>query len=139
GAGVLATGLFVEHYQKHNVVWNGENGQTICLQSELPYDPPDQASYQHDGILGWAAYKVSERVRRHDLWGAGSYVYFNANPAIHASHAFEVPVTPNVRMRSLLTVNLGAGTIDHVVNDTGDAVSTAAIGVPSCVVDYPER
>jgi hypothetical protein len=39
----------------------------------------------------------------------------------------------------LLTVNLGGGTIDHVVNETGDPVTSAAIGVPSHVVRYPDR
>ena len=32
---------------------------------------------------------------------------------------FEVPVTPGVQLHDLLTVQLGAGTLDHVVNDTG--------------------
>jgi hypothetical protein len=137
GDNVTATGLFVEHYQKYNVIWNGERGKTIFFQNELPYDPPDQAAYQHDGILGWAAYKVSDRVKTHEAWGAGSYVFFNVNPAIHAAHGFEVPVTPGVRMHDLLTVNLSAGTIDHVINDTGAPVTTAAIGVPSFVTEFP--
>jgi hypothetical protein len=137
GDNVTATGLFVEHYQKYNVIWNGENGKTIFFQNELPYDPPDQAAYQHDGVLGWAAYKVSDRVETHELWGGGSYVFFNVNPTIHATRGFEVPVTPGVRMHNLLTVNLSAGTIDHVVNDTGAPVTTEAIGVPSYVVGFP--
>ena len=37
-----------------------------------------------------------------------------------------MPVTPGVRMHDLLTVNLDAGTIDHVINDTGAPVTTAA-------------
>jgi hypothetical protein len=139
GDNVTATGLFVEHYQKHNVVWNGENGRTIFFQNELPYDPPDQEAYRRDGVLGWAAYKVADRVAKHEVWGAASYVFFNVNPAIHATRGFEVPVTPGVRMRHLLTVNLGAGTIDRVVNDTGDPVTSAAIGVASHVVRYPDR
>jgi hypothetical protein len=36
-----------------------------------------------------------------------------------------------------MTVNLAAGTIDHVVNDTGAPASTANIGVPSYVVEFP--
>jgi hypothetical protein len=137
GDNVTATGLFVEHYQKYNVIWSGEHGTTIFFQNELPYDPPDQAAYRHDGVLGWAAYKVADRVRTHELWGGGSYVFFNVNPAIHASRGFEVPVKPGVKLHDLLTVNLSAGTIDHVVNDTGAPATTAAIGVPSYVVSYP--
>jgi hypothetical protein len=137
GDNVTATGLFVEHYQKYNVIWAGEKGKTIFFQNELPYDSPDQASYQHNGVLGWAAYKVADRVKTHELWGGGSYVFFNVNPAIHATRGFEVPVTPGVNMHNLLTVNLSAGTIDHVINDTGAAVTTAAIGVPSYLVSFP--
>jgi len=137
GDGVTATGLFVEHYQKYNVVWNGEDGRTILFQNELPYDAPDQASWQHDGSLGWAAYKVAPSVKSHTLWGGGAYVFTNVNPTLHASRGFEVPVTPEVRLIDVLTVELGAGTIDHVVNDTGDPVTSAAIGVPSFVVAFP--
>ena len=91
GDNVLATGLFAEHYQKHNVIWNGENGRTILFQNELPYDPPNQAAWQHDGVLGWAAYKVADSVKTHEGWGLGSYAFFNVDPTIHTSRAFEVP------------------------------------------------
>ncbi len=103
---MTATGLFVEHYQKYNVIWNGENGKTIFFQNELPYDPPNQAAWQHDGVLGWAAYKVADRVKTHELWGGGSYIFTNVDPTIHAAHGFEVPVTPGVQLHDLLTVNL---------------------------------
>src|SRR6266540_982061 len=55
---VTATGLFVEHYQRYNVRWNGNNGKTIMFQNELPYDPPSQTAWQHNGVLGYADYKV---------------------------------------------------------------------------------
>jgi len=137
GDDVTATGLFVEHYQQYNVIWNGERGRTVMFQNELPYDPPDQASYQHDGTLGWAAYKVADDVAEHELWGGGSYVFFNVDPTIHAARGFEVPVTDGVRLHHVMTVNLAAGTIDHVVNDTGAPATTDDIGVPSYVVEFP--
>jgi len=46
-------------------------------------------------------------------------------------------VTPGVRLQHVLTVNLGAGTIDHVVNDTGAPVDNSNTGQPSYVVEYP--
>ncbi|WP_432829975.1 adenylyl cyclase [Dactylosporangium sp. CA-092794] len=137
GDDVTATGLFVEHYQQYNVIWNGERGKTIFFQNELPYDPPNQAAWQHNGVLGWAAYKVSDRVRTHELWGGGSYIFTNVDPTIHAAHGFEVPNRPGVKLHDVLTVNLSAGTIDHVVNDTGAPVNNDAIGVPSYVTSYP--
>ncbi|MGB7758050.1 MAG: coagulation factor 5/8 type domain-containing protein [Salinisphaera sp.] len=137
GDDVTATGLFVEHYQQYNVIWNGNGGKTIFFQNELPYDAPDQAAWEHDGLQGWAAYKVAPWVTTHELWGGGSYIFTNVNPSLHASRAFAVPLAPGVLVHDLLTANLGAGTIDHVINETGDPVSSAATGQPSYVASYP--
>ena len=137
GDDVTATGLFVEHYQEYNVIWNGENGRTVFFQNELPYDPPNQAAWQHDGVLGWAAYKVADDVRTHELWGGGAYIFTNVDPTIHAARGFEVPVTPGVSLHHIMTVNLSAGTIDHVVNDTGAPVDNSNTGQPSFVVEFP--
>ena len=137
GDNVTATGLFVEHYQQYNVIWNGENGRTVFFQNELPYDAPNQAAWQHDGVLGWAGYKVADTVTTNELWGGGSYVFNNVDPTIHASVGFEVPRKPGVKMHNLLSVQLGAGTLDHVINDKGLAVNSAGVGIPSCVVLYP--
>ena len=45
GNNVTAYGLFVEHHQQFQVLWNGNAGRTYFYQSEIPYDPPDQPSY----------------------------------------------------------------------------------------------
>ncbi len=137
GANVTAYGLFVEHYQKFNVVWNGENGRTVFFQNELPYDPPNQAAWTHDGLLGFAAYKVADSVVNHEGWGLGSYCFFRVDRTIHASHAFEVPVTAGVELHDLLTVSLGGvGVIDHVVNDFGGPAQGSKT-IPVNVVSYP--
>ena len=139
GDDVTATGLFVEHYQRYNVVWTGERGRTVFFQNELPYDAPDQAAWRHGKTLGWAAYKVGDKVRQHELWAGGSYIYTNVNPSLHLSRSFEVPDRKGVRLHDLVTVSLNnAGTIDHVVNDTGAAAVPGPNG--STVVDlasYP--
>jgi hypothetical protein len=138
GDRVTATGLFVEHFQKYNVIWNGNGGVVIFFQNELPYDPPTQADYQHDGVLGYAAFKVADAVQTFQGYGMGSYIFTNVNPSIHVSRAFEVPIAPGVQMHDLLTINLsGPGTIDHVINDTGGPVSSANADVASQVVSYP--
>ena len=124
GDGVTAFGLFVEHYQKFNVVWNGEDGRTIMFQNELPYDPPSQAAWMHDGVNGFAAYKIGDAVRTHEAWGLGSYSNFIAGPEIHAERAFEAPRTPGVKLHDLLSVFLNAhGGIDHVIYDVGAPVN----------------
>jgi hypothetical protein len=135
GDDVTAYGLFVEHFQKYEVLWNGERGRTIMFQNEMPYDPPDQASWRTGPILGYAAYKVADSVKQHEGWGLGSYCFFNVNPSIHATRAFEVPVTPGVKFHDLLTISLAAGTIDHVINDTGGP--TPINVVPVNIVSYP--
>ena len=120
GDDVVATGLFAEHFQKYEVFWAGENGKTIMFQNEMPYDPPNQAAWQHGGVLGWAAYKVADWVKTHEGWGLGSYCFLNVDPTIHASRAFEVPVTPGVKLHDILSLSItNNGTIDHVVNDVG--------------------
>lgn len=136
GANVTATGLFVEHFQQYNVIWNGENGTTIFFQNELAYDPPTQADWSHNGVNGWAAYKVADQVTKHRLYG-GVYVFNQNNPSIHTENGFEVPVTPDVHLHHIMTVNLSAGTIDHVVNGVGDPADTSRIGQPVYIVDYP--
>ena len=136
GNDVTAYGLFAEHFQKYEVIWNGERGRTIMFQNEMPYDVPDQASWTHDGVNGYAAYKVGGSVQAHEAWGIGSYCFFNAGPDIHASHAFEVPDTPGVKLHDVLTVFLtGNGGIDHVVNNTGAAVNSS--NQVTNVVSYP--
>ena len=137
GDNVTATGLFVEHFQEYNTVWNGENGRTILYQNELPYDPPTQADWMHNGVEGWAGYKVADGVRTHRLDGGGVYVFNRNNPAIHTENGFEVPETPGVHLHHVMTVNLSAGTIDHVVNGVGGPADVTRIGAPVYIVDYP--
>ncbi|MET9633863.1 chitobiase/beta-hexosaminidase C-terminal domain-containing protein [Lentzea sp. NPDC006480] len=137
GDNVLATGLFVEHYQKYQVIWNGQGGRTIFFQNEMPYDVPNQASWMApNGVTGYAAYKVGDNVTTHEAWGLGSYCFFNVNPSVRAEHAFEVPNRSGVRMHNLLTVSLNyQGTITHVVNDVGAVTPPGT--VPVNVVSYP--
>ena len=136
GDNVLATGLFVEHYQKNEVVWNGQGGETIFFQNENPYDPPNQAAWMNGSTNGYPAYKVASNVTSHQAYGMGSYCYFNVNPAVVNDHAFEAPTTAGVQFHDLLTVSLGGvGVIQHVINSTGAA--TPSNTTPSNVTSYP--
>ncbi|AGZ41782.1 hypothetical protein [Actinoplanes friuliensis] len=138
GDNVTATGLFVEHFQEYNTIWNGNNGTTVLYQNELPYDPPTQADWMNDnGTQGWAGYKVGNKVRNHTLYGAGVYVFNQNNPEIHTENGFEVPNRPGVKLHHIMTVNLSAGTIDHVVNGVGGPADNSNTGAPVYVVDYP--
>ncbi len=120
GDNVTTYGLFVEHYQQYQVIWNGNGGRTYFFQNELPYDPPNQMAWMNGGTNGYAAYKVASSVTTHEAWGLGSYCYFNVNPAVVEDHSFEVPNTSGVKFHDLVTVSLGGtGTISHIINTTG--------------------
>ncbi|MGW2121405.1 coagulation factor 5/8 type domain-containing protein [Streptomyces sp. NPDC001758] len=137
GHDVLATGLFVEHFNKYDVQWNGERGRTIFFQNEKAYDAPDQAAIQNGSTKGYAAYKVGDRVTAHEGWGMGSYCYYNVNPSIVQHHGFAAPDRPGVRFHDLLVVSLsGHGQYECVINDTG-APTSGSDTVPSKVVSYP--
>jgi len=136
GNNVLATGLFVEHYQNYDLQWFGNGGETIFFQNEMPYDPPNQAAWMNGSSDGYAAYEVGPNVTTHQAYGLGSYCYFNVNPAVVADHAFEAPDTPGVQFHDILTVSLGGvGVIEHVINETGAA--TPSNTTPSYVTSYP--
>ena len=136
GNNVLATGLFVEHYQNYDVQWFGNGGETIFFQNEMPYDPPNQAAWMNGSSDGYAAYEVGPSVTSHTAYGLGSYCYFNVNPAVVADHAFEAPTGSGIHLNDLLTVSLGnVGVIEHVVNETGAATPTNT--TPSTVTSFP--
>ncbi|MGW7418631.1 RICIN domain-containing protein [Streptomyces sp. NPDC054813] len=120
GDNVTMYGLFVEHFQKYQTVWNGNGGRTYFYQNEMPYDPPNQAAWMNGSTQGYAAYKVADSVTSHQVYGLGSYCYFNVNPSVVAAHAVEAPNNSGVRFTSMVTVSLGGtGTISHVINNTG--------------------
>ncbi|HEY7592653.1 MAG TPA: discoidin domain-containing protein [Actinophytocola sp.] len=138
GANVTMYGLFVEHYQQYNVIWNGNGGRTYFYQNEMPYDPPNQAAWGSSGggTQGWASYKVADAVTSHEAWGVGVYCFFNANQSVVASRGFEVPNRSGVRFHDLVTVSLGGvGTINHVINDTGEVANLPH--QVSYVVNFP--
>ena len=137
GDNVTATGLFVEHFQKYDVTWNGNGGQVVFFQNEMPYDAPNQAAWSHNGVNGYAAMHIDKHVTSFQGWGLGSYIYTNVVPTLHSESAFEAPVTPGVKLHDVLTISLNAaGTIDHVVNEEGTAV-TPTIQGPAQLVSAP--
>jgi hypothetical protein len=137
GNDVTIYGLFVEHHQEFQVLWNGNSGRTYFYQSEIPYDPPTQASYTSgEGVKGWASYKVADGVTEHEAWGLGIYSVFR-QPDVDLSRAIEVPKTAGVRFHDMITVALGdKGVIDNVINDVGGATQIKPRITPK-VTSYP--
>jgi hypothetical protein len=135
GQNVTAYGMFVEHYQKTEVLWNGNGGRTYFLQNEQPYDPPSNAVWRSDGT-GYPAYKVADGVTSHEAWGMGSYAFFQNNPAVHSANGFQAPANGGVKLHNIFTISLASGTIDHVVNNIGAAATADAV-VPRTVTNFP--
>jgi hypothetical protein len=146
GDNVTAYGLFVEHYQKYEVIWNGNGGTDVFFQNEMPYDPPSQDAWREaPGVDGYAAFKVADNVTSFSGYGMGSYSFFNhifnQDIDIFAANAFEVPSTLSPgSMHDLLTIFLstsGTGGIQHVINGTGGSSTIANPDTPVTVVSYP--
>jgi hypothetical protein len=137
GNNVTIYGLFVEHHQQFQVLWNGNAGRTYFYQSEIPYDPPDQPSYTSaPGTNGWASYKVADTVTSHEAWGLGIYSVFH-KPDVVLSRAIEVPANPNVRFHDMITVALGRlGEISNVINNTGGPTAISPRVTPK-VTNFP--
>ena len=140
GDDVTAYGLFVEHYEKTQVIWNGQGGTDIFYQNEMPYDPPSQAAWMADANTdGYPAFEVSANVATFTGYSLGSYCFFNQGLPIVATQAFQAPSTaPGVRLHDLLTVFLsGSGGINSVIDGVGAPVTSASAGSPSNVVSFP--
>jgi F5/8 type C domain len=138
GSNVTAYGLFVEHYQQDEVVWNGQGGEVIFFQNENPYEVPSQSAWMSSSTQdGYPAFFIPAGVTSFQGYGMGSYSYFDQGVAIENAMAFQSPDVSGVQFHDLLTVFLnGSGGIESVINGTGKAVSSS-FGGPSDVVSYP--
>jgi len=141
GNNVTIYGLFVEHHQQFQVLWKGNAGRTYFYQSEIPYDPPNQAAYTSaPGVNGWASYKVADGVTSHEAWGLGVYSVFQ-HPNVVVTRAIETPgrdnKVPEIRFHDMITVALGDhGGISHVIDDTGEATALHPRVTPK-VTNFP--
>src|SRR5581483_8258296 len=131
GNDVDAYGLFVEHFQKFEVIWNGQRGEDVFFQNEMPYDVPSQSAWMLSPTTdGYAAFLLAPRVRSFQGYGMGSYSFFNQGIPIFATQAFQSPPDqPGDHFHDLLTIFLdavhGSGGINSVIDGVGGS-STAA-------------
>ena len=139
GDNVTALGLAVEHYQQEQTLWNGNGGETIFYQSELPYDVPSQSAWKDGAANGYPSYVVANSVTTHQAWGIGVYSFFNQGLNIIDDNAILVPNTTGVVMHDLLTVFLskqGFGQITHVIDNTGNVSNISNADVAQTVTTY---
>ncbi len=130
GNNVTIYGLFVEHHQQYQTLWNGNWGRVYFYQSELPYDPPSQSAWSEaPGVNGYASYKVANTVTSHQAYGLGVYAVFINSVNISCYNAIETPTNQQVNVHDMMDVYIsgntsGSGTsqINHIINGTGSAV-----------------
>jgi len=138
GNNVTYYGLFVEHFQEYETLWNGENGRTYFYQSELPYDPPTQDDWKHGNVKGYASYKVADNVQHHEAWGLGIYCVFKQDN-IYCDNAIEAPKSSDVKFHNALIFRLSGATdnsgIGSVISGTGEPATKKKAKTE--VTEYP--
>ncbi len=142
GDNVTSYGLFVEHYQKYEVVWSGQGGTNVFLQNELPYDPPSQSAWMASPSQdGYPAFLVTRNVRTFQGYGMGSYVVFiNTKATLFDAEAFQAPNTPGVQFHNVFALWIaGSGGDNSVINGVGGPATSTNPGTqaPQDVVSYP--
>jgi hypothetical protein len=129
GDDVTAYGLFVEHFQGYQTLWNGNGGEVYFYQSEFPYDARDAGDWvQPGGTPGYPTYKVSDRVTTHKALALGAYaIPLHSNKPV--TNAFEAPNAPGVSIRHMITAMFwhpdgvtGSGVL-HVLDGQGAPVN----------------
>lgn len=127
GDNVTIYGLFNEHFQEYQTVWNGEQGRVYFYQSEMPYDPPTVDSWKHGETYGYASYKVADYVKEHKAWGVGIYnVFYNA-PVI-VDQAIETPlaVEKNFYHKVIIWLNGNKESmVKSIINGKGGSVNSS--------------
>jgi hypothetical protein len=124
---VTMYGLFCEHHEKFQTVWNGNWGRVYFYQSELPYDAPSQAVWSHDGINGYASYKVADTVTSHQAYGLGIYGVFISSTTT-CFNAIETPTnSQQVNLHNMISVYItgqSGSQMTHIINGTGATLTS---------------
>lgn len=109
GDNTIIYGLFNEHFQKYQTLWNGENGRVYFYQCETPYDAPNQEAFMSENGTrpGYAAYKVSDNVKSHSAFGIGIYDVLHND--ICLENSVEVPDNAGIRMRHIVNTSFIPG------------------------------
>jgi hypothetical protein len=129
GANVTAYGLFVEHFEEYQTMWNGQGGKIYFYQSEIPYDVPSQDRWTHNGVNGYSSLKIADNVTSFDGRGLGIYCYFD-NPVV-LDNAIESPTSAGVAFSHITTqwfTNASGSAINHIINGAGLAVNASNAG-----------
>jgi len=120
-------GLFNEHFQEYQTLWNGEKGRVYFYQSEMPYDPPTVHAWKHGKTYGYASYKVADHVKEHKAWGVGIYNVFYDAPVI-VDQAIETPpsLEGSIYHKLIFWLNGNKESIvKSIINGKGGSISSS--------------
>ena len=125
GNNVTIYGLFCEHHEQYQTLWNGNGGRVYFYQSEFPYDPSSQSAWSEAaGVNGYASYKVANTVTSHQVYGLGIYAFFSS--LVSCYNAIETPTNQQVNVHHMMDVYSssvgGSSQITHVINGTGGTI-----------------
>lgn len=116
-------GLFNEHFQSYQTLWNGENGRLYFYQSEIPYHPPSNDLWNDQGKAGYASYKVADMVQNHEAYGLGIYSFFSGEPTVsnkvRLENAMEVPENTGIDITHISLFSGSNGGINYHINGQG--------------------
>ena len=124
GNDVTAYALMVEHFKKHETLWNGNRGKIYMYQCEIPYDVPSQEVWKshNNSKNGYSSICVSPSVTDFDAKGLGIYL-LNRKASVTLESPVEVPDAPGVKIENICTVMIGGNPgMSHIVNDKGNPV-----------------
>lgn len=131
GDHVTIYGLFNEHFQGYQTLWNGEHGRTYFYQSEIPYHPPSIEAWNDNGKPGYASYKVANNVQHHEAYGLGIYSFFSGELTVsnnvRLENAMEVPNNPGIVITHIATFAGLNGGINHSINGLGPSTEVGEL------------
>lgn len=109
GDDVTIYGLFNEHFQKYQTLWNGERGSVYFYQCETPYDAPSQEYFMSENGTrpGYAAYKVADNVHCHNAYGIGIYDVLHND--IMLENSVEAPDNKGIELHHIVNTSFIPG------------------------------
>lgn len=121
GDNVTMYALMVEHFNKHETIWNGNGGKIFMYQCEIPYDVPSQEVWMshNESVKGYSSITVADNVT--DFYGTGIGVYLlNRAAPVTLENAIELPDSPGVKLEHVVGVMIaGYPGMNHLVNGKG--------------------
>ena len=113
GDHVMWQGIWLEHFKKTQVTWNGEDGQVLFFQNErpltVPFDVPGEIGVQPHvwkmaaDFDGYPALAISPNVNKFTLHGFQSWSRLGNGCYCNVTSLITTPVKPGVKLYSLFT------------------------------------